>query len=156
MINQIRWGVPKRKKDSTEDTSTVVPRTGLNLYWKWTWSCSTVRHQSLSAKRWTPSSDSADVSMKYWRGVACRCINVNQKWSVISLPTKMSPWGDAILLQTSCYTSVLLYVWVYEPHGTQQGSNKYNGSLIAWHEWSLEYQWVNSHTGLSLLWDCPC
>lgn len=91
-----------------------------------------------TSKRWTPSSDSADVSMKSWSKVACLCINVNQKWSIISLPTErvheetQSSFKRPVTPQCSC-----MYGFT---NPTQQGSNKYNGSLIAWHEWSLEYQ----------------
>lgn len=62
-------------------------------------------------------------------------MRVNKKTSIITPPTKTSPWGDVIILQSS-----LSHLIIDACPTQREGSNKYNGSLIAWHEWSLEYQ----------------
>lgn len=141
MINRIRWGIPKRKQAWTEDPSTR----GLSLL---NMIISTV--QRVFRQR----GDSADVSMKSWSKVACLCINVNQRWSIISLPTKMSPWGDAILLQAQ-YSCVglctprskavinTMAVWL---HGMSDPWNI--------REWTVTLAWgfvAQSPLGLSML-----
>lgn len=77
--------------------------------------------------------------MKSWSKFACLCIHVNQNdLSSHYLPKwvheeTQSSFKCPITPQYSC-------MYGFMNPTQQEGSNKYNGSLIAWHEWSLEYQ----------------